>query len=809
MQPHGLHNLRKQRSLKDHFRKTTLIAALTGAAIGSLGMLAPPAHAQAEAAAFDINLPAQPLGQALAALSRQTGVQVLAAGELVAGKTADALTGRMTAQQALARLLAGSGLQVRAVGQTLTVERAAPDAAEGNSLKAVTVTATAERESAGGPLRDYVATRSATGTKTDTAILETPQSISVIGARELEDKGVTTLTDALLQTPGVNVNPYGFDSRALDWVMLRGFDGWYTSSYRDGLAQNVGITFLGVQTEVYGLERLEVLRGPSSVLFGKGDVGGVVNRVSKLPQADAVREITVQAGSFDRKQIGVDVGGAFDADGKVLYRLVGTGLDTGTQERYPNGVRMDQQRRYLAPSLRWQISGSTSLVLQAEYLRDDASDDVQYVTGADGLPTRVKEGDPAYSRIKTGSDAVGYQLEHRFDNGWTFQQKLRHARRTLDKRHILSFIGATPTTLDRQARHDVESVDETAVDTSVQGTVTSGALSHRLLFGIDADRSRAQWRRSQDMTSSLDLSNPVYAGGIADPATQVADTELTTTQWGLYAQDQIKIDPRWTLTVGARHDTVKSDNNDRFNATRTSRTDRVTSGRVGLNYLLGNGWSPYVSYAESFVPNVGVDAAGATFQPSYGKQVEAGIKYIPEDGSVSFTAALFNLEKTNVVTYDPTSFEARQIGKVRSRGIELETKARLSQRLRLTGSLTLLDLKVLASADPAEIQKMPVLTPKQTASVWLDYLFTGEELRGLSIGGGVRYVGKRWNDTPNTSSEPGYTLADLALRYDTGPWRFAINVNNLFDRRYFSGVSYGSYFRGNERNVLLTARYRF
>lgn len=806
MQPYGTH---KKRSLNQHFRKTTLIAALAGAAIGPLSLLAPPAYAQAEAATFDIQLPAQPLAQALAALSRQTGVQILAAGELVAGKNTAPLAGRMTAQQALARLLAGSGLQVRAVGQTLTVERAVPDSVEGNTLKAVTVTASAERETATGPLLDYVATRSATATKTDTAILETPQSISVIGARELEDKGVTTLTDALLQTPGVSVNPYGFDSRALDWVTLRGFDGWYTSSYRDGLMQTVGLTFLGVQTEVYGLERIEVLRGPSSVLFGKGDVGGVVNRVSKLPQADAVREISVQAGSFDRKQVGVDVGGAFDADGKLLYRLVGTGLDTGTQERYPNGVRMDQQRRYLAPSLRWQISGDTSLVLQAEYLRDDASDDVQYVTGADGLPTRVKEGDPDYSRIKTGSDAVGYQFEHRFGNGWSLQQKLRHAHRTLDKHHILSFIGATPTTLDRQARHDVESVNETSVDTSLQGSVQTGALSHRLLAGIDWNHSRADWRRWQDMTSSLDLSNPVYAGGIAEPATPAADTELTTTQWGLYAQDQIKIDPRWALTVGARRDGVKSDSQDRFNQMRASQTDRSTSGRLGLNYLVGNGWSPYVSYAESFVPNVGIDTAGKAFQPSFGKQIEAGIKYIPEGGTVSFAAALFNLEKTNVVTYDPTSFEARQIGKVRSHGIELEAKAGLSRRLRLTSSLTLLDLKVLASADPAEVQKTPILMPTRTASVWLDYLFAGEELRGLSVGGGVRYVGKRWNDAANTSSEPGYTLADLALRYDTGPWRFAVNVNNLFDRRYYSGVSYGSYFRGSERTVLLTARYRF
>ncbi|SDO10291.1 iron complex outermembrane recepter protein [Rhodoferax sp. OV413] len=592
-------------------------------------------------------------------------------------------------------------------------------------------------------------------------------------------------------------------------MILRGFDGWYTSSYRDGLAQNVGITFLGVQTEVYGLERLEVLRGPSSVLFGKGDVGGVVNRVSKTPSADAVREVALQLGSYGRQQLAVDVGGALDGNGKLLYRLVGVGLDNGTQEQYPNGVRMDQKRQYLAPSLRWQPSAQTSLTVLAEYLRDDASDDVQFVTAADGLPSRIKEGDPSYSRIKTGSDSIGYQFEHRLDAGWRLQQKLRYARRTSDKHHILSFFDTSPSILERQARHDVESVRETAVDTSVQGLVHTGSVAHGLLFGLDWDRSRATWRRAQNMTTPLDMDNPVYGIAIAEPTTQVADTQLTSTQWGLYAQDQIRLSPHWGLTLGARHDRVRSDNADRLNAAQTLQTDSATTARIGVNYLVGNGWAPYASYAESFVPNVGVDAAGKAFQPSQGRQLELGVKYLPEGAPVSFAAAVFNLEKTDVVTYDPTSYEARQIGKLRSRGLELEAKASLSPQLRLTAAFTALDLKVLSSADPAEVGKTPILTPERTASVWLDYAVAGEGWRGLSFGAGLRHVGKRWNDAANTGSEPAYTLADAAVRFDTGPWRLALNVSNLFDKQYYSGHAYGSYFRGAERSVLLTAKYRF
>ncbi len=656
--------------------------------------------------------------------------------------------------------------------------------------------------------KSIVVKRSGIGTKTDTPLIEVPQSLHVITAREMEDMGLTTLTEAARQVPGVSVNPYGSDSRAPDWVVLRGFDGWYTSSYRDGLIQTVGITYLGQQTEVYGLERLEILLGPSSVLFGKGDVGGVVNRVSKVPDAGMVPEVEVQVGSYDRKQINTDLGGAFTEDGRLRWRLVALKLDTGTQEKYPNGERMERKRDYLAPSLRWEISPQSVLTLQYEHLQDDASDDVQYVTGADGKPTAVKEGDPRYSRIKTGSDAGGYQFEHDFGGNWRLSHKLRYADRTMDKHHIQSFLDADGTTLQRQARHDVESVKETTVDTSVQGSVTTGPLTHGLLFGVDWDRSRASWQRWADMTTPLDMNDPVYGVDIATPTTPAADTRITTTQLGAYAQDQLQWDDHWRVTVGLRHDRVKTDSDDRLYQSQSTQKDNATTGRVGLNYLVGNGWSPYVSYAESFVPNIGVDASGKTFVPSDGRQVELGVKYIPQDKPLSFTAAFFNLKKSNVVSYDPVSFDAHQIGSVRSRGIELSAKAELTRQLRLTAAYTHFDLKVLSSANPDEVGHTPILVPEQTGNLWLDYSLDGA-LNGLAISGGLRYVGKRWNNEANTSSEPAYTLADAGVRYTTGPWRFSLSVSNLFNKHYYSAVAYGSYFRGEDRAALLSVKYRF
>ncbi|WP_457334926.1 TonB-dependent siderophore receptor [Rhizobacter sp. P5_C2] len=797
-------------------RQRLLVVALAAAFSGPFAL--PHALAQAavqapnrDEAEFDLQVPAQPLDAALNELSRQTGLPILAAGETAAGKTSRAVSGRLSAAQALQQMLAGSGLEAaRAPNGGFAIRQAsATTAAAETTLPALNVRARADADAGG-----YVAHRASVGTKTDAPLVEVPQSISVIGSQEIDDKGLTTLTDALAQTPGVTVNPYGFDSRGLDWVLLRGFDGWYTSSFRDGLAQNVGITFLGVQTEVYGLDRLEVLRGPSSVLFGKGDVGGVVNRVSKVPGPDAVREIGVQTGRYDRKQVMADLGGAIDAEGQWRWRVVGLGLDTGTQDQYPNGERMTQKRQYLAPSLKWQPTPQTSLTLQAELLRDDGSDDVQFVSDSNGQPTTLKEGDPSYSRIETGSDAIGWQFAHRFDSGWKLQQNARYAHRTSDKHHIQSFFldPTAPNLLDRQARHDVEAVDENSIDTSVQGKVDGGGgVSHTLLFGLDIDRSRAEWQRWQDMTTPLDLTNPVYGIPIAEPSSKARDKQVILEQVGLYAQDQVRFDSHWGLTVGVRQDRVKSRYEDRMPRAGevgvAERTDNATSGRLGVTYQVGNGWAPYASYGESFVPVMAVDE-GKLLDPSRGKQVELGVKYMPEGEAVSFTAAVFNLEKTNVVTYD-AEFAAHAIGKVRSRGIELEARAALSPRLRLTGSFSALDMKVLSSLDSTEVGNMPILTPKQTAALWLDYALGAEVLRGVSVGGGLRYIGKRWDNVANTESQPAYTLADAAVRYDNGPWRFALNVTNLFDKQYLSGHAYGSYFRGTERNVLLTAKYRF
>ncbi|MGO1073341.1 TonB-dependent siderophore receptor [Lysobacter sp. CA199] len=673
---------------------------------------------------------------------------------------------------------------------------APPDAAR-STLPAVQVHGVSVVETANGPLQGYAARRSATGTKTDTPLLETPQSISVIGREELDARGVQTVMEAVGYAPGVAVGNWGYDARGIDWLLIRGFDAT-NSMFRDGLM----VPAFSL-TESYGLERVELLRGPASVTFGQSDAGGVINRVSKMPNAEAAREVELQIGSFDRKRLAADVGGAL---GDTLsYRVVGTTLDTHTQERYPNGAQVEVRRDYLAPSLRWQPSDATSLTLLGEYFKSKAGDDTGYVMDANGAPTKVKEGEPRYSWIEQEQHALGYLFEHRFGERWAVHQNLRYNGFDTDKHHMQSRLAGDGRSRTRTARYDADRVHQVTVDTNLQGLVRTGGAEHTLLFGVDWTRIGYQTKSYSGPAPNIDLLAPVYGQPIAEPSLLGTYYKQTTRQLGVYAQDQIRFADHWVVTLSGRQDRVEAVTRDQLTRTRSKQTDDQFSARAGLTYLVGNGWAPYVSYGESFLPTAGADANARPFEPSRGKQVEAGVKFQPEGAHTLVTAAVFDLTKSNVVSYDPQTGDGRQIGRIRSRGIELEAKTELTRGLDLTASYTWLDMKVTDSLNPIEVDDMPIQVPKQNAALWLDYTMDS----GFGLGGGVRYIGRRWNDEANTSAEGGVALLDASAHYRIGAWRLAINVNNLAQRKYASSRAYGSYYPGSERSLLATVKYQF
>ncbi len=652
-------------------------------------------------------------------------------------------------------------------------------------------------ETANGPVQGYVARRSSTAMKTDTPLIETPQSISVIGRDELDARGVQSITEAVRYTPGVAAGNWGFDGRGYDWLLIRGFNAT-TAMYRDGL-----LLPPWSMTESYGLERVEVLRGPASTSFGQTDAGGIVNRVSKLPSATSVREVEVQLGSFNRKQAAVDLGGAISDT--LSYRLIGVGLDSDVQERYPTGEALPLKRSYLAPSLRWQPSGSTSFTVLGEFLKNKAGDDIGYVVNPKGGTPMVKEGDPRYSLLETQQSSLGYIFEHDFNDSWAVRQNLRYTRFDTDKHHIFSNFLDDDRTLARTAKFTTERFNQLTADTHLRGRVRTGAAEHTLLFGVDWTRFRNSGKTFDGPAPDLNLLAPLYGVPIAEPTELTDNSSQKTEQLGVYLQDQIKIADRWVVTLSGRQDHVKTVSTDRLADTVTRQSDNKFSGRAGLTYLVGNGWAPYVSYGESFLPTAGVDADNQPFRPSRGKQWEAGVKFQPEGSRSLFTAAVFDLRKTNVVTYDQQTYEGRQIGNIRSRGLELEAKTELAPNLNLTASYTFINMKVLDSNNTAELGHTPIQVPKQTASLWVDYAMPN----GFGLGGGLRYIGKRWNDVANTSAEGGVALLDATVHYRRGPWRFALSVTNLANRKYAPSRTIDYYSPGDERTVLLTTKYQF
>ncbi|MGJ7541359.1 TonB-dependent siderophore receptor [Variovorax sp. LT1R16] len=784
-----------------------LIAAAVLACIAQAGQsamaqdTATPRSSQAASAAsgavIGFAIPAQPLDQALNQLARQAGLQLLAPPALLNGLRSRAIQADLSVGAATSQLLRGSGLVGRVTGNTLVIERAAQ--VSDTTLPTVTVSASAESENAIGPVPGYVARRSQTATKTDTPLLEVPQSVSVIGREEMDARGVQDIMEAVRYTPGVTVSNWGFDPRGIEWILMRGFDATAgIAGYRDGLV----LPAYSV-TEPYGVERVEVLRGPSSVVFGQGDAGGIINRVSKMPSNTPVREVEVKYGNFQRKQLAFDLGGV--ASDTVSYRLVGVGLDTHSQMHYGDGTPFANKRTYLAPSLRWQPSADTSFTLLGEFLDNKASDDVFYVMDNAGRNTGIVRGDPKFSRIRNRQESLGYLFEHHVNDNWTVRHNLRYASARIDKHILRHALLSDNYTLTRSARSFPEWFGQWTSDAQLQGRVRTGIAEHTLLFGFDATRIRYTSREFSGPAPGLDLRNPINLLPVQEPLTPESNYTQITQQLGIYAQDQIKIDDRWVLTFSGRQDRVESETADHINSARKGQTDSKFSGRAGLSYLIGNGWAPYVSYATSFMPTSGVDAHGDPLQPTRGKQVEAGIKYQPEGSRTSFTAAIFDLRKSNVVTYDQNTFEARQIGRIRSRGLELEAKAELARDLNFTASYTVLDMKVLESANTSELGKMPIQVPRQSASLWLDYTMNN----GFGFGGGVRYVGKRWNDVTNTSAEGGVALLDATVHYKTGPWRFALTATNLANRKYTASRAYNNYYSGNERTLVASAKYQF
>jgi iron complex outermembrane receptor protein len=673
-----------------------------------------------------------------------------------------------------------------------------------------------QQESAWGPVGTYVAKHSATGTKTDTPIEKTPQSVSVVTREEMDMRQPETVKGALAYSPGVMVGNRGA-STAYDAVNIRGFSSVGTNMYLDGLKlqdDNYSI----YQIDPYFLERAEVLRGPSSVLYGKSNPGGVVALVSKRPTTETLREVQFKMGTDNLFQTGFDFGGAVDDDGVYSYRLTGLARDEDQQQ-----VGEKSKRYAIAPSFSWRPDDRTSLTFLSSFQDDPDLGFYGWLpkegtvqNGINGkLPTSFNDGEPGYNNISRKQQMVGYAFEHGFDDVWTVRQNLRYSKMDLDYRSIYGqgISSTNPSELTRGVMNSKEHLSSFAVDTQAQAKFATGQVDHTLLMGVDYMRMRNDVVYQYGTASPLNVVAPQYGNQsytITGGASQVNRQEQT----GLYVQDQAEWN-QWVLTMGGRYDWSDTNSTNRLNQNSVSKQkDNEFTGRAGLNYVFENGIAPYVSYSESFEPTSGTDVSGNTFAASKGKQYEAGVKYAPKDRPITASMAIYQLTKTNNKVADPNNkFASIQGGEIRSRGVELEAKAALSANLNLLGSYTYTDAEY--SKDTTLQGNTPAAIPKHMASLWADYTFHETAISGLTLGSGVRYVGSSYGDEANTFKVKDYTVVDAAIKYDLARFNLpgssiGINVNNLFNKEYVSScfATYGCYW-GAERQVVATATFRF
>ncbi|WP_367085986.1 TonB-dependent siderophore receptor [Pseudomonas sp. HOU2] len=767
------------------------------------------------------NLPAAPLSTTLNQIASQGGLALSLNPSLAAGKTSAPVNGQYDAAGALRAALRGTGLQLEQSNTGTYTLVAVPEGTL--ALPETAVIGVENYESAWGPVEGYTATRTAAGTKTDTALVEAPRSISVATRQQMDDRSVHSLDDAVRYMPGITASSYGSDTRA-DWLRVRGFE---PTQFLDGLPLPKGV-YANPKQETWNLDRLALLRGPASSVYGQTPPGGLLDMVSRRPSSDASSEIQLQYGSDNHRQINFASTGKIDDAGQFLYGISGVVRDSGTQIDH-----IDNKRYNIAPSLTWNIDDDTRFTLLSQFTRDDTGITSQFLpvqgTKIDmpfGSVSHHKNlGDPDWEYYDRTYYALGYAFEHRLNDVWQFKQNLRYTKSDLSFQALT--VGSYPYTMvddqgnvGRTSTSVDEDISQFAVDNNFQADFATGDIRHTVLLGLDHQRSNTNYLSIYGDGLKTNVLNPIYGQPIVRPdrSTAYYDYDQKTYQTGLYVQDQMALD-QWRLTLGGREDWVHTGTKffNKADATNTQR-DKNFSGNAALSYVFDSGFVPYISYAESFQPTTGADASSTgSLKPTEGKQWEMGVKYQPPGSKTLLTAAVYDLTQKNVAvttTVGNTPITS-QTGEVKVKGLELEATSDVTDNLKVIAAYTLAK---------SEVQKGDYkgnrlqLMPNQQASLWTDYTWHSGVLHGFGIGGGVRYTGNTYGDQGNTwlGKANAYTVFDASVHYDLGRLdnslkgaSVAVNATNLFDKDYISTCDGFYCYYGDQRSVVASATYKW
>lgn len=768
-----------------------------------LGILLGPSPATAQTHEFAI--PAQPLSKALIEFATQAGVSVNADPELLAGRQSQAVIGHYADDTALEQLLKGTDLQSSQAGVNTFTILPAPTPAGPHSLAPPSSGAAAatmqEHQKPPKPVKvpeivvkdvkdrdddqqSYVAEETSTATRTGTPLIQVPQSVEVVTQKVMQDQRAVRVEQALRNVSGVALGDVGQSGIAADVAYCRGFPCGYFKNYLRNEDQNQVLTF----RDVANLQRVEVLKGPASVLYGRSQPGGIVNLITKQPQAERYASIDQIVGSYNYYRTMIDVTGPLDEGKTLLFRINGAYENT---ESFRDLVR--GQRYFVAPVFTWRAGNNTSITVDGEYIRDRRTPDFGLPAigrGVASIPDSRFLGE-RFDTFAIEEWRAGLAAEHRFNSNWRIESRFRADHSTAAAYRTVGIALAPGNqALSRFFFDQLAPVSSYYWRNDVIGKFSIGNIGHNLLAGAELGRQYASYEQAAVPFGSINIFNPAY-GQTAGPVLQRTPfSDSFANAVGGYVQDQIAVLDNLHVLIGARGDYFYQHST--VNRVDSTAENYAFSPRIGVTYLPIPQVSLYANVTRSFIPNFGpFTVARNQFDPSMGTQYEAGVKMDIVPGRLTSTVAIYRILKTNVLAADPTNpLFLVQTGAQRSQGVEFDLTAQLAPGWKVIATYAYTDARIAADTTIPVGNRVP-LVARHTGSFWTTYDFQVAPLRGFGIGGGIFAAGERAGDLGNTFELPGYVRTDAALYYRK-PEIFPrtnliaqLNVQNLLNQDYF------------------------
>lgn len=645
----------------------------------------------------------------------------------------------------------------------------------GNQLPTITTQAETDE-------KPYAAKTASAVLRSDAALFETAQSISVITNQQIEQKQAKTVAEALDGVAGVTSGQYG--RRGWDDFIIRGQIS-SSQTYIDGLRVQASDNVLRAE-DISGLESIEVVKGPTSVGFGLALPGGLVNLTTKRPQAETSYKGALSYGSYGLKEGTFDINYAPNQSAKGAFRVVGRVSD---QDDPTDDVYFKNQ--YIAPSYNFDLGDKDDLSVIAsyqhrEYIRQQG---IPYSKGSyKNYSSSLFFGEPNYG-YDVDVYRIGANYAHYFDNDWTFKQNLAVTKTDTKGNAILASGTNTLPTIKRAINNQDKQDINYTLDNHLQRNFDFEKINYDVMVGVDMMRERSDYYRRTDTINSFNSDNPVY--GITSTKLGTPTQELTYSQYaGLYLRNTIKIDDDWIIGLSGRHDWTQVEIDNVLKNTSTKNSDKAFTGSASVMYRINDMFAPYVSYSTSFMPVTDAGENGTLLNPEEGKQAEVGVKFQALDQRLQGYVAYYDLTRKNVTEADASGNFSIQTGEQVTKGFEAEMAAALTEQWNVAATYSYIPTaKITESVTASEIGKRSNHVPKNASSLSTQYYFSPDQF-GWNIGAGIRYQDSR---TAQRSTDfvylPSYTLVDINAGYEAKSWGAGLSIKNLFDKEYLAGTT--------------------